>query len=149
MDVFWFCEILPPTIGFHGISRIYRFIGIISGYPTVKQNQHKIMPSLDLFHLIVAPTLPPFLSPSGAQPHQPHVRTETHLPTKEDTATPSSAASAGSRATSLASFVASEFAERQDATSGRFFVRQCRWQGLVQLTKMVRYPARYPIDIPS
>lgn len=41
-------------------------------------------------------------------------RTETHLPTKEDTATPSSAASAGSRATSLASFVASEFAERQE-----------------------------------
>lgn len=41
-------------------------------------------------------------------------RTETHLPTKEDTATPSSAASAASRATSLASFVASEFAERQE-----------------------------------
>ena len=40
-------------------------------------------------------------------------RTETHLSTKEDTATPSSVASA----TSLASFVASEFAERQDETS--------------------------------
>lgn len=37
-------------------------------------------------------------------------RTENHLSTKEDTATPSSVASA----TSLASFVASEFAERQE-----------------------------------
>lgn len=53
-------------------------------------------------------------------------RTENNLSTKEDTATPSSVASA----TSLASFVASEFAERQDETSRIF--RPFRWGGLIK-----------------
>ena len=44
-----FCHQPLDFMGFRG------FIGITGGYPTVKQNQQKIMGSLDLFHLIVAP----------------------------------------------------------------------------------------------